>query len=83
MHLKIEDAQRHEDCYVKGLETLCSKVINKKKKKKNAPIIDLLRKEFEKFSSNHKDWRTPLKAKLISPEGTADLKELKNYVLIS
>ena len=55
----------------------------KNKKKIDAPIIDLLRKEFEELSSDHKDWRTPLKAKLISPEGTADLKELKDYVLIS
>ena len=84
MHLKIKDAQRHEDRYARGLKTLCSQVINKKKKKKiDAPIIDLLGKEFEELSSDHKDWRTPLKAKLISPEGMADLKELKDYVLIS
>ena len=49
----------------------------------DAPITDLVRKEFEELSSDHKDWRTPLKAKLISPEGTADLKERKDYVLIS
>ena len=81
MHLKIEDAQRHEDRYARGLKTLCSQVI--KKKKIDAAIIDLLRKEFEELSSDHKDWRTPLKAKLISPESTMDLKELKDYVLIS
>jgi hypothetical protein len=33
IHLKIEDAQRHEDRYARGLETMCSQVINKKKKK--------------------------------------------------
>uniref|UniRef100_A0A2N9F5C3 RNase H type-1 domain-containing protein n=1 Tax=Fagus sylvatica TaxID=28930 RepID=A0A2N9F5C3_FAGSY len=29
-----------------------------------------------------KDWRTPIKAKLVSPEGVVDLKTLKDYVLI-
>ena len=48
----------------------------------NAPIIDLLRKEFAEFWSYHEDWRTPLKAKFKSPEGTTDLKELKYYILI-
>ncbi len=49
----------------------------------DATIIDLLWKEFEKQSSDHEDWITPLKAKFISPKGTADLKELKDYVLLS
>ena len=53
MHLKIEDAQGREDRYARGLKTLCSQVINKKKI--DAPIIDLLRKEFEELSSDHKD----------------------------
>ncbi len=48
----------------------------------DAPITDLLRKEFEEFPSYHEDWRTTLKAKFKSPEGTTDLKELKYYVLI-
>uniref|UniRef100_A0A2N9HB09 Uncharacterized protein n=1 Tax=Fagus sylvatica TaxID=28930 RepID=A0A2N9HB09_FAGSY len=30
-----------------------------------------------------KDWRTPIRAKLMSPEGVADLKMLKDYVLIA
>uniref|UniRef100_A0A2N9FQL4 RNase H type-1 domain-containing protein n=1 Tax=Fagus sylvatica TaxID=28930 RepID=A0A2N9FQL4_FAGSY len=30
-----------------------------------------------------KTWRTPIKAKLMSPEGVADLKVLKDYVLIA
>ena len=38
----------------------------------DASIIDLLRKEFEELSSDHEDWITPLKAKLISPKGTTD-----------
>uniref|UniRef100_A0A2N9H5V5 Uncharacterized protein n=1 Tax=Fagus sylvatica TaxID=28930 RepID=A0A2N9H5V5_FAGSY len=29
------------------------------------------------------DWRTPIKAKLVAPEGVADLKVLKDYVLIA
>ena len=49
----------------------------------DAPITDLLRKDFEELSSYHEDWRTPLKAKFKSPEGTVDLKELKDYVLSS
>ena len=74
----------HKDVKTAMLEVLKPCVLKSSIKKKiDAPIIDLLRKEFEKFSSDHKDWRTPLKAKLISPEGMADLKELKDYVLIS
>ena len=52
MHWKIEDAQRHEDCYTRGLTTLGSQVINQSI---NAPITDLLRKEFEEFLSYHED----------------------------
>ena len=64
MRLKIEDAQRHEDHYVRGLTTLSSQVINQPI---GALIINLLRKEFEEFSPYHEDRRTPLKAKFKSP----------------
>ena len=64
MHWKIEDAQKHEDCYTRGLATLGSQVINQSI---DAPITDLLRKEFEEFSSYHEDRRTLLKAKFKSP----------------
>ena len=53
MHLKIEDAQGHEDHYARGIKTLCFK--SSIKKKKDAPITDLLRKEFEELSSDHED----------------------------
>ena len=49
----------------------------------DAATTDLLWKEFEELSSDHEDWITPLKAKFISSKGTADLKELKDYVLLS
>jgi hypothetical protein len=52
MYWKIEDAQRHEDCYTRGLTTLGSQVINQSI---DASITDLLRKEFEEFSSYHED----------------------------
>ena len=73
----------HKDMKTAMQEVLKPCVLKSSIKKIDAAIIDLLRKEFEELSSDHKDWRTPLKAKLISPEGTADLKELKDYVLIS
>ena len=52
MRLKIEDAQRHEDRYTRGLTTLGSQVINQSI---DAPNTDLLRKEFEEFLSYHED----------------------------
>ena len=73
----------HKDMKTAMQEVLKPCVLKSSIKKIDAAIIDLLRKEFEELSSDHKDWRTPLKAKLISPEGTTDLKELKDYVLIS
>ena len=64
MHWKIEDAQRHENRHTRGLTTLVSQAINQSI---DAPITDLLRKEFEEFSFYHEDRRTPLKAKFKSP----------------
>uniref|UniRef100_A0A2N9GQ00 Integrase catalytic domain-containing protein n=1 Tax=Fagus sylvatica TaxID=28930 RepID=A0A2N9GQ00_FAGSY len=45
--------------------------------------LDLLREKFKEQNLDAEDWRTPIKAKLISPEGVADLKVLKDYVLIA
>uniref|UniRef100_A0A2N9H3A7 RNA-directed DNA polymerase n=1 Tax=Fagus sylvatica TaxID=28930 RepID=A0A2N9H3A7_FAGSY len=51
--------------------------------KRVEPITESLKKEFEESSSDQEDWRAPIKAKLISPTVTADLKEIKDYTLIS
>uniref|UniRef100_A0A2N9HYM4 Integrase catalytic domain-containing protein n=1 Tax=Fagus sylvatica TaxID=28930 RepID=A0A2N9HYM4_FAGSY len=40
-------------------------------------------KEFEELSPDQGDWRTPIKAKLMSPVVAADLREIKDYTLIS
>uniref|UniRef100_A0A2N9HCW8 Integrase catalytic domain-containing protein n=1 Tax=Fagus sylvatica TaxID=28930 RepID=A0A2N9HCW8_FAGSY len=41
-------------------------------------------KEFEELSPDQEDWRAPIKAKLMSPAVTAELKrEIKDYTLIS
>jgi hypothetical protein len=51
--------------------------------KRVEPITESLKKEFEESSSDQEDWRAPIKAKLVSPTVTADLKEIKDYTLIS
>uniref|UniRef100_A0A2N9G4R5 RNA-directed DNA polymerase n=1 Tax=Fagus sylvatica TaxID=28930 RepID=A0A2N9G4R5_FAGSY len=51
--------------------------------KKAKPITESLRKEFEELSQDQEDWRAPIKAKLMSPAVTADLREIKDYTLIS
>ena len=51
--------------------------------KRSEPIIDLLKEEFEEQLLDTEDWRTPIKAKLMSLKGVADLKTLKDYVLIA
>ena len=47
------------------------------------PITELLKKEFEELSPNQGDWRTPIKTKLMSLTVAADLREIKDYTLIS
>ena len=47
------------------------------------PITDLLREKFKEQNLDAENWRTPIKAKLMAPEGVADLKVLKDYVLIA
>ena len=51
--------------------------------KRSVPIIDLLKGELKEQHLDTEDWRTPIKAKLMSPEGAADLNMLKDYVLIA
>jgi hypothetical protein len=51
--------------------------------KKTKPITESLKKEFEELSPDQEDWRAPIKAKLMSLAVTADLREIKDYTLIS
>uniref|UniRef100_A0A2N9GBP8 RNA-directed DNA polymerase n=1 Tax=Fagus sylvatica TaxID=28930 RepID=A0A2N9GBP8_FAGSY len=51
--------------------------------KRSTPITELLREEYEEGDPDKEDWRTPLKSKLMSPKDVADLKALKDFVLIS
>jgi ribonuclease HI len=86
---EVTHALRSENRYADALAALGSQVafegpmadvtINKR----SIPITDLLREEYEEQDRGREDWRTPLKSKLISPEGVADLKVLKDFVLIS
>ena len=51
--------------------------------KKTKPITELSKKEFEELSLDQEDQRTPIKAKLMSPVVVTDLREIKDYTLIS
>ena len=51
--------------------------------KKIEPITKSLKKEFEELSLDQEDWRVPIRAKLMSLVVAADLKEIKDYTLIS
>uniref|UniRef100_A0A2N9HL34 Reverse transcriptase domain-containing protein n=1 Tax=Fagus sylvatica TaxID=28930 RepID=A0A2N9HL34_FAGSY len=50
--------------------------------KRSTPITELLREEYEEGGPDKEDWRAPLKSKLMSPKDVADLKALKDFVLI-
>jgi ribonuclease HI len=86
---EIVHALRSENRYADALAALGSQVafegptadvtINKR----GTPITDLLREEYEERDCDKEDWRTPLKSKLMSPKDVADLKALKDFVLIS
>jgi ribonuclease HI len=86
---EISHAMRCENRYADALATLGSQVSFEGSKvdvtidKRSMPITDLLREKFKKQNLDAEDWRTPIKAKLMSPEGVADLKVLKDYVLIA
>jgi hypothetical protein len=85
---KIEYAQRNENRYADALATLGSQMAFEGQKiditinKKEKPIIELLKREFEESSFVEEDWRMPLKAKLMSLVAAADFKEIKDYTLI-
>jgi ribonuclease HI len=86
---EIVHALRSENRYADALAALGSQVafegptadvtINKR----STPITELLREEYEEGDCDKEDWRTPLKSKLMSPKDVADLKALKDFVLIS
>uniref|UniRef100_A0A2N9HW49 Integrase catalytic domain-containing protein n=1 Tax=Fagus sylvatica TaxID=28930 RepID=A0A2N9HW49_FAGSY len=86
---EISHAMRCENRYADALATLGSQVSFEGSKvdvtidKRSMPITDLLREKFKEQNLDAEDWRTPIKAKLMSPEGVADLKVLKDYVLIA
>jgi ribonuclease HI len=86
---EIEHAQRNENRYADALATLGSQIAFEGEEmdvticKKMKPITELLKKEFEELSPNQEDWRVPIKAKLMSLAVVADLREIKDYTLIS
>uniref|UniRef100_A0A2N9FAT3 Integrase catalytic domain-containing protein n=1 Tax=Fagus sylvatica TaxID=28930 RepID=A0A2N9FAT3_FAGSY len=51
--------------------------------RKRSLSLKSLRKEFEELPQDPEDWRAPIKAKLVSLVDTADLREIKDYTLIS
>uniref|UniRef100_A0A2N9I9R8 Reverse transcriptase n=1 Tax=Fagus sylvatica TaxID=28930 RepID=A0A2N9I9R8_FAGSY len=86
---EVTHALRSENRYADALAALGSQVafegptadvtINKR----STPITELLREEYEEGGPDKEDWRAPLKSKLMSPKDVADLKALKDFVLIS
>jgi ribonuclease HI len=86
---EIEHAQRNENRYADALATLGSQIAFEGEEmdvticKKAKPITESLKKEFEELSQDQEDWRAPIKAKLMSSAVTADLREIKDYTLIS
>jgi ribonuclease HI len=86
---EVTHALRSENRYADALAALGSQVafegptadvtINKR----STPITELLREEYEEGGPDKEDWRAPLKNKLMSPKDVADLKALKDFVLIS
>uniref|UniRef100_A0A2N9HMF5 Uncharacterized protein n=2 Tax=Fagus sylvatica TaxID=28930 RepID=A0A2N9HMF5_FAGSY len=86
---EIEHAQRNENRYADALATLGSQIAFEGEEidvticKKARPITESLREKFEELPLDQEDWRAPIKAKLISPAVMADLREIKDYTLIS
>jgi ribonuclease HI len=86
---EIEHAQRNENRYADALATLGSQIAFEGEEmdvticKKIEPITESLRKEFEELYPDQEDWRVPIKAKLMLSTVMADLREIKDYTLIS
>ena len=86
---EIEHAQRNENRYADALATLGSQIAFEGEEmdvticKKIESITESLKKEFEELSPDQEDWRVPIKAKLMAPVVAADLREIKDYTLIS
>jgi ribonuclease HI len=86
---EIEHAQRNENRYADALATLGSQIAFEGEemdvtiRRKVSPITETLRNEFEELSQDQEDWRALIKAKLMSPADTADLREIKDHILIS
>ena len=86
---EISHAMRCGNRYADALATLGSQVSFEGPKvdvtidKRSMSITDLLKEKFKEQNLDAEDWRIPIRAKLMSPEGTADLKTLKDYVLIA
>ena len=80
---------RSENHYTDALTTIGSQVSFEGPKvdvtinKKSVPITEVLKKVFEEQHLGCEDWRIPSKIKLMSPKGVPNLKELKDYVLIT
>ena len=80
---------KSENRYADALTTIGSQVSFERPKadvtinKKSVPITNVLKKVFEEQHLDYEDWRIPSKIKLMSPKGVPDLKELKDYVLIT
>ena len=86
---EISHTMRCGNRYADALATLGSQISLARPKvdvainQRSVPITDLLKEEFEEQLLDTKDWRTPIKVKLMSLEGVMDLKTLKDYVLIA
>ena len=86
---EIKHAQRNENQYADALATLGSQIAFKGEEmdvticKKTEPIIELLKKEFKELFPDQENWRVLIKDKLMSLAVVADLREIKDYTLIS
>ena len=86
---EISHAMRCGNRYADAFATLGSQVSFEGPKidvtidKRSMSITDLLKEKFKEQNLDAEDWRIPIRAKLMSPEGAADLKMLKDYVLIA
>ena len=86
---EISHAMRCGNRYADALATLGSEVsfdgpkVDVTIDKRTMQITDMLKERFKEQDFDAKDWRIPIRAKLMSPEGAVDLKVFKDYVLIA